>query len=177
MNRAWIVAVALIIASRAWGESAYPEPPVAKQMFAITDQAIAQAQATSNPLSNFLRTSQGRYTLFPTATLIPPAAGRCNGRLRACRFRKILHLMEQRRRTVLGGGLRNTEGRPNPRHHPGRPHLFALGGVGGQGGGGVFFLSAVAYLLCVAETLKRHDGKRKSPKYLKLKECPRSSAG
>jgi hypothetical protein len=82
MNRAWIVAVALIIASRAWGESAYPEPPVAKQMFAITDQAIAQAQATSNPLSNFLRTSQGRYTLFPTATLIPPAAGRCNGRLR-----------------------------------------------------------------------------------------------
>src|SRR5947209_935650 len=74
MHRAWIVAigVALIIASPAWGDSSYPEPPIATRAFTITDQTIAQAQRTSNPLSDFLRQHSGRYTLFPRATIIPP---------------------------------------------------------------------------------------------------------
>ncbi len=74
MYRAWIIAIAatLIIASPAWADSSYPEPPTATRAFPITDQTIAQAQRTSNPLSDFLRQNADRYTLFPRATVIPP---------------------------------------------------------------------------------------------------------
>src|SRR5438552_6761319 len=72
MRHAWIIVLAACIARAALAQGAYPEPPVARQSFAVTDQVIAQAQTTSNPLSDFLRRNQGRYSLFPTATIIPP---------------------------------------------------------------------------------------------------------
>jgi hypothetical protein len=65
-----IFAATLSTPARAQGS--YPEPPVARQTFAVTDQTIAQAQTTQNPLSDFLRRSQGRYAIFPRATIMPP---------------------------------------------------------------------------------------------------------
>jgi hypothetical protein len=67
-----LIAAAVAFSREASAQGAYPEPPKATRTFPITDQTIAQAQMTENPLSNFLRTSQGRYTLFPTATIVPP---------------------------------------------------------------------------------------------------------
>jgi hypothetical protein len=58
---------------------------------------------------------------------------RLDGRMagsRAGRAGKILHLMEQGRRQVLGGRLRHTEGRANHRRHQSRSHLLALGCYG-----------------------------------------------
>src|SRR6266566_1219440 len=56
---------------------------------------------------------------------------------------EIFCLVEQKRRQVLGGRLRHAEGRADRRHHPGRPHLFTLGGAGGQGGGAVLLLQTI----------------------------------
>jgi hypothetical protein len=67
-----LIAAAVSVSHEASAQGAYPEPPKATRALPITDQTIAQAQMTANPLSNFLRTSQGRYTLFPTATIVPP---------------------------------------------------------------------------------------------------------
>jgi hypothetical protein len=74
--RHWFAAFGLIAAAAAFNheasaQGAYPEPPKATRTFPITDQTIAQAQATANPLSNFLRENPGRYTLFPTGTVVP----------------------------------------------------------------------------------------------------------
>src|SRR5882724_2140918 len=72
MRRVWIITLAVCIARSAFAQGAYPEPPMARQTFAITDQIIAQAKTSSNPLSNFLRQNEGRYKMWPTATIIPP---------------------------------------------------------------------------------------------------------
>src|SRR5437762_345875 len=76
MCRAWLTALALIAVTvfshQASAQGAYPEPPKATRTFPITDQTIAQAQATQNPLGDFLRRNGNRYTLFPTAVVVPP---------------------------------------------------------------------------------------------------------
>ena len=56
----------------ALAQGSYPEPPKATRTFPVTPQVIAQAQATQNPLSEFLRRNGDRYTLFPTATVVLP---------------------------------------------------------------------------------------------------------
>ena len=66
------VLAALLSPSANSADGSYPEPPRATQTIAVTPRVVTQAQATSNPLSDFLRRNQGRYTLFPTATVVPP---------------------------------------------------------------------------------------------------------
>jgi hypothetical protein len=46
--------LAAILSPHAHAQGSYPEPPPATRTLAITDQTIAQAQTTSNPLSDFL---------------------------------------------------------------------------------------------------------------------------
>jgi hypothetical protein len=70
-----------ILSHPAHGQGSHPEPPTATRTVPITDQTIAQAQSTSNPLSGFLRRNQGRYTLFPRATIILPGGWTVDGQL------------------------------------------------------------------------------------------------
>src|SRR5690242_19088400 len=68
-----IIASALaVLTSTAHAQGSYPEPPTTNRTLPITDQTIAQAMTTANPLSDFLRLNQNRYTLFPRATIDPP---------------------------------------------------------------------------------------------------------
>jgi len=64
--------LAAILSPHAHAQGSYPEPPPATRTLTITDQTIAQAQTTSNPLSDFLRRNGDRYRLFPLATIVPP---------------------------------------------------------------------------------------------------------
>lgn len=70
----YLLAFALlaITSSTAYAQGSYPEPPITTRTFPVTDQTIAQAMSTANPLSNFMRQNQGRYTLFPRAVVVPP---------------------------------------------------------------------------------------------------------
>jgi hypothetical protein len=68
-----VIAAALAaLTSPTHAQGSYPEPPATTRTFPITDQTIAQAMMTANPLSEFLRRNQNRYTLFPTAVVVPP---------------------------------------------------------------------------------------------------------
>jgi hypothetical protein len=67
-----LAVLAAILIHPAYAQGSYPEPPRATRTFPITDQTIAQAMTTANPLSDFLRRNQNRYTLYPTATVVPP---------------------------------------------------------------------------------------------------------
>src|SRR5689334_22454314 len=67
-----LATLAVLASSAACAQGSYPEPPLTSRTFAVTDQTIAQAMLTANPLSNFMRQNQGRYTLFPRALIVPP---------------------------------------------------------------------------------------------------------
>jgi len=66
------ILLTFLLSCLAHAQGSYPEPPATNRTFPITDQTISQAMTTSNPLSDFLRRNQGRYTLFPRATIVPP---------------------------------------------------------------------------------------------------------
>ena len=71
MRHIGIVALAVCLAQGALAQGSYPEPPRTTRTFPVTPQLIEQAQSTHNPLSEFLRRNGNRYTVFPTAVVVP----------------------------------------------------------------------------------------------------------
>ena len=69
---ATLVVLSVILIHPVYAQGSYPEPPRAPRTLPVTDQTIAQAMTSANPLSDFLRRNGNRYTLYPTATVVPP---------------------------------------------------------------------------------------------------------
>jgi hypothetical protein len=171
MRRALIIAIALALvvpsplggtarAENARASPSYPAPPVATTSVTISKETIDTAYRTQNPLHSFLEKNQGRYTLFPRATIIPPRRMECRvARCRFCRAGKILRLLEQGfGRKVLGGGLCDTEGCRDRRQHEQRSILPTLRSDGEQRGGAVFFLSAITGAISSPHTIMTRGG-------------------